>query len=101
MPASQLHNLYEFFKEAGDEHVDVFFSRADGTEFTRDDVVKTFEHILLGYGIQVLLKCLRDATDAAVEKFQKYFDDHGQPLPRADGYYSHGQMPLSARSIKA
>ncbi|KAI0907608.1 hypothetical protein F4823DRAFT_602427 [Ustulina deusta] len=160
--ASQsLHNLYEFFKEAGEEHVNIFFDRvrffsavstmrgiririhracrvsghrdeitapdvtgqvnqqpemdpifgdyplqfeyddyfrADNTEFTRDNVVKTFEHILVGYGIQVLLECLRDAADAVAEKCHKYFEEHNQRMPVADGFYSHGQKPPPARS---
>ncbi|KAI0975408.1 hypothetical protein F4678DRAFT_324991 [Xylaria arbuscula] len=160
--ASQsLHNLYEFFKEAGEEHVDVFFGqvrffsavsttqgirirvhracrarghrgeitqpdmagplnqpvamdpifadyplqfeyddyyKADGTEFTRDNVVTTFEHILVGYGIKVLSECLRKAAEAVVEKCQKYFEDYGERLPRPDGFYSHGQMPPPAKS---
>ncbi|KAJ2982212.1 hypothetical protein NUW58_g6493 [Xylaria curta] len=160
--ASQsLHNMYEFFKEAGEEHLDIFFDRvrffsavsttrgvkirihracrvgghrdgitapdaagqanpspgmdpifmdyplqfeyddyfrADNTEFTRDNVVRTFEHILVGYGIQVLSKCLRDAADAVTEKCHNYFEEHNQRVPLPDGCYSHGQGPPPTRS---
>ncbi|KAH8163467.1 hypothetical protein CIB48_g4779 [Xylaria polymorpha] len=73
------------------EYDDYF--RADGAEFTRDNVVATFEQILLGYGIQVLLECLQKAADAVVEKCRKYVEEHGEQLPRANEFYSHGQMP--------
>ncbi|TGJ78162.1 hypothetical protein E0Z10_g10600 [Xylaria hypoxylon] len=184
--ASQsLHNMYEFFKEAGEEHVDVFFNRvrffsvvsttrgiririhracrarghrgetaqrdiaegakeyritkrrgagrprgrrggtaqrgiageadqppakdpifqdyplqfeyddyfeASGPDFTRDNVVKAFEHILLGYGIQELLEILQAAVDTVVEKLVRDDGDR-TPLYRPDGFYSHGQVP--------
>ncbi|KAI0864916.1 hypothetical protein F4860DRAFT_510670 [Xylaria cubensis] len=156
--ASQsLHNLYEFFNEAGQEHVDVFFSqvrffsavlcmggikirihracraegyrggttqpddaghinqpvalvpvfpdyplqfeydeyfKADSTEFTRDNVMKVLEQIIVGYGVQVLSVCVRNAADAVVKKFRH----HGLLLDRPCGFYSHGQKPPPARS---
>ncbi|KAI0400620.1 hypothetical protein F4802DRAFT_584444 [Xylaria palmicola] len=155
--ASQsLHNLYEFFKEAGEEHVDIFFNqvrffsavstvrgvnirshrvcrvsedsddittldvaeqdgqspemedyplqfeyddyfRAVDAEFTRENVVKTFEHILVGYGTQVLSKCIREAADVVVKKCYGYFKEHEQRIPIPDGFYSHGQEPPQAR----
>ncbi|KAI0439656.1 hypothetical protein F4803DRAFT_31293 [Xylaria telfairii] len=154
--ASQsLHNLYEFFREAGEEHVNVFFRQvrffsavvtpqsikirvhracgarghrgrentepddqpaemdpifadyplqfeyddyfeASGIEFTRSNVVAAFEQILHGYGIQILLECLRKARDAVVEKCRNYFEKHSKLLPRVAGFYSHGQAPPPA-----
>ncbi|KAI1733425.1 hypothetical protein F4680DRAFT_441735, partial [Xylaria scruposa] len=160
--ASQsLHNLYEFFNEAGEEHVKVFFSQvrffsvvscmagikirihracrvekhrdkdaqaddagqvdqpkakdpifkdyplqfehddyfsADNTEFTRDNVVRVFEHIVVGYG-EVLSGLLRNAADAVTEKCKNFWEARNQRLPRGDGWYSHGQKPPPARSV--
>ncbi|RWA08079.1 hypothetical protein EKO27_g7030 [Xylaria grammica] len=158
--ASQsLHNLYEFFKEAGEEHVEVFFSKvrffsavpttqgirirvhracravdprregsqspaagppdysvpkppifadyplqfeysdcfeAHGAEFSHKHIVGIFDRIIIGYGMKVLLECLKKAAAVVAAKCQRYFMKHDERLPRARGFYSHGQMPPPA-----
>lgn len=143
--ASQaLHNMFEFFRDAGQQHEDIFFTKVrffsvvastegltirihratrepeDGLDqgfiipeyplrfeyrelyrFQKDNldrttVLKTFEQILIGYGVSELRHLLHDAAKALMEKLEKDLD--GMRAREKGWFYRYGQTNIGPGS---
>jgi len=143
--ASQaLHNMFEFFRDAGQQHENIFFTKVrffsvvastegltirihratrepeDGLDqgfiipeyplrfeyrelyrfqkdnFDRKTVLKTFEQILIGYGVSELRHLLHDAAKALMKKLENDLD--GMRAREKDEFYRYGQTSIAPGS---